>query len=194
MIVICPFNAEAKLLASVLPNCKKISDKRFLHSYSFNGGHVYSYDECGKSAVISALEQLKNELSNSRVLLFGSAGGLNPNLSLGDIFCCTHIKAADNSKELCLEALKGFNTASLLTVSTAVLSQHERQSLYKRYKADIADIEGYHFASWLLGLNRQPSSFGVIRFISDTAYSGFTSHFGAEIRRSLLKIKKYFIS
>lgn len=190
-LFLAPFKAEAKLLASILPNCKLASDDSFPNRWTFKGGEIISWNSAGAEALLKAIERINFDKFSS-VILFGSSGALAPDLKLGEVFSCTEIMDFAG-RSIKLSGLKKMLCAKLLTSEKPVETSEGRNRLYEKYKADLVDMESFAFAQVAIGDGICPFLSYVVRFVSDTQDKAFNGKFPDEIRAALVKYRNAFV-
>ena len=166
-LYLVPFKAEAKVLLSILPNCKKTENTLSKNRWEYKGGEIISWNEVGLDPFRKIVKKIGDFDKYSSVILFGSAGSLSPNLKLGEIFSCTTVKDTENG---CwsMPALEGLTSNSLLTTKALVFDNNKRMEYFKKYNCNLVDMEASAFSELASeGLFKQAKTY-IIRFISDT--------------------------
>ena len=165
-LYLVPFNAEAKVLISILPNCKKVPNSLFQNRWEYKGGEVICWNEVGTKAMKDIIMKIGNFEKYSSVILFGSAGSLAPDLKLGDVFSCTTIKDTENN---CwqMPTITGFKSNSLLTTNELIFDNNLRMKYHKEFDSNLVDMEASIFAKLSSEGFFKKSETYIIRFISD---------------------------
>ena len=166
-LFLVPFKAEAKVLLSILPNCRKKTDSIFPNHWEYKGGEVISWNKVGLEPFRDIVKKIGNFEKYSSVILFGSAGSLSPDLKLGEVFSCTTVKDTESG---CwqIPLLDGLTANSLLTTKALVFDNNKRMEYFKKYNCSLVDMEASAFAVLASeGVFKQADAY-VIRFISDT--------------------------
>lgn len=184
-VFLCPFRAEAKLLTSVLPDCRSIDSNH----WKFKSGEIFTWNGAGGEKLQSALQGFAGLHNFDRIVLFGAAGALAPNLEIGDIFSVS--TAIYDSRRVEIAPATGFLAAETVTVDAPVLAAADRQALFSQTGAVMADMESFFLIS---GLPKLAAKLEVIRFISDTAAVPFSLPFSDKIKKSVCKMRKLFIA
>ena len=177
LLVICPFKAEARLLAAILPDCQKLNSSE----WSFSGGYLATPDAAGGEALLALARAWQQKITPARATLFGSAGALVEQMSVGELYVCTTLHCEE--QRLSLPAQTCLPEAVSLTTDVAVTARSERQRLAVSSGAKLVNMEDYHFASFLLHAKIAGT---IIRFISDTSEQQFSLPFGQKIREAIL--------
>ena len=166
-LYLVPFKAEAKVLLSIMPNCRKKTDSIFPNHWEYKGGEVISWNKMGLEPFREIVKKIGNFDKFSSVVLFGSAGSLSPDLKLGDIYTCTTIKDSENNSWQ-MPILEGLTPNSLLTTKALVFDNNKRLEYFKKYNCSLVDMEASVFAQLTSeGYFKQTKTY-VVRFISDT--------------------------
>ena len=166
-LFLVPFKAEAKVLLSILPNCRKKTDSLFPNHWEYKGGEVISWNKVGLEPFRDIVKKIGNFEKYSSVILFGSAGSLSPDLKLGEVFSCTTVKDTESG---CwqIPLLEGLTPNSLLTSKALVFDNNKRLEYFRKYNCPLVDMEASAFAKLASeGIFKQAETY-VIRFISDT--------------------------
>ena len=166
-LYLVPFKAEAKVLLSILPNCRKKTDSLFPNHWEYKGGEVISWNKVGLEPFRDIVKKIGNFEKYSSVILFGSAGSLSPDLKLGEVFSCTTVKDTESG---CwqIPLLEGLTPSSLLTSKALVFDNNKRLEYFRKYNCPLVDMEASAFAELASeGVFKQADAY-VIRFISDT--------------------------
>lgn len=200
-LFLVPFKAEAKLLTSIFPNCKSITDSRFPNHWTFKGGEIISWNIAGKAGMQDTIEKVGIYDNFSSVILFGSCGSLSPNLKLGQIFSCKTIKDTNHSI-FELPIPEDFENKDLLCTDDLILDNEERKKLWEEYNCHIVDMEGSVFANFAdKGYFGKANPY-IIRFVSDTYDCSapidsdslkFTGKFQPEIQQEIIKHRKILL-
>jgi len=119
----------------------------------------------GPEKAKQSTEAYLNQFKPVKILNTGLAGKLNPDFQIGSIYHVTKIFFKD-MKPISLNADQNSRTASLLTVEKPVTDLFLRNKLYKKYKAELADMEAYAAAS---AAASKGIPFSSIKIISDNA-------------------------
>lgn len=86
-LIVCPFAAEAKLLTSLLPNCRQIDNR----TWQSKAAVVQTFNGCGEKAVLDYLNTSSDWQNFGKVVLFGAAGALAPEIEPGQVFVCNQL-------------------------------------------------------------------------------------------------------
>ncbi|HPT46031.1 MAG TPA: hypothetical protein PLM07_09040 [Candidatus Rifleibacterium sp.] len=183
ILYLCPFQAEARLLASILPACRVIGKGRRV----FNNGEILTWNAAGPQALTAAIQQHDKLHEFSRVVLFGAGGALSPSLKIGELFAASSV--SDGVRKLQLSVPAGFACCELLSVGQPILSAAERQSAFSKHSTAMVDMEGFWFAEKFSGSAQQAA---IIRFVSDTAGEPFKLPFSEAIARNMRKNAELF--
>lgn len=178
ILYLCPFQAEARLLASILPDCRATALGRRV----FNNGEILTWNAAGPQALANALQQHGKLHEFSRIILFGAGGALSPDLRIGDLFAASSV--SDGGKKLRLNVPAGFAGCELFSARQPILSAADRQNAFLRHATEMVDMEGFWFAEKFSD-SAQPTA--IIRFVSDTATEPFKLPFSEAIVRNLQK-------
>lgn len=165
-LYLVPFNAEAKVLTAILPNCRKAPNSIFPNRWEYKGGEVVSWNEMGTKAINEVILKIKDFDKFSSVILFGSAGSLSPDLKLGNVYSCTTIKDT-NGKCWQIPELEGLNTNSLLTANELIFDNNKRLECFQKYNCNLVDMEASAFAKLSSENFFKQAKTYIIRFISD---------------------------
>ncbi len=200
-LYLIPFNAEAKVLTAILPNCKKVSNSSFNNRWEYKGGEIISWNKMGTEAIKEVIMQIGDYEKYSSIILFGSAGSLSPNLNLGDIYCCTTIKDTTNQ---CWEmpSLDGIKPNSMLTTKELIFDNNLRMKYHQEFNCNLVDMEASIFAELSLqGYFKQAKTY-IIRFVSDNYESlpplnkstnSYTKTFMLKANSEIVKYRKLLI-
>ena len=165
-LYLIPFNAEAKVLTAILPNCRKVSNSLFKNRWEYKGGEVISWNEMGTKAIEEVIMKIDNFDKYSSVILFGSAGSLAPDLKLGEVFSCISIKNTEN-KCWQMPVLGGIKPNSLLTTKELIFDNNLRMKYHQEFSCNLVDMEASIFAKYSSeGFFKNAETY-IIRFISD---------------------------
>ena len=130
--------------------------------------------------------------------MFGSAGSLAHDLSMGQIFCCTTVKNT-NGGHWQIPALPGFHECGILSTEALVFDNEKRNELWQKYQCELVDMETAAFAELVASGAFGSARAGVIRFVSDTydilpeldpLTNKFTGKFPTEVRNQISKNSK----
>ena len=88
-LYLVPFNAEAKVLTSILPNCKKVSNSFSQNRWEYKGGVVVSWNEVGTEAIKDVIMKIGNFEKYTSVILFGSS---TDKFAFSICFMCSSVK------------------------------------------------------------------------------------------------------
>ncbi len=200
-LFLVPFKAEAKLLTSIFPNCKAITDSEFPNHWTFKGGEIISWNIAGKTAMRDTIEKIGLYEVFSSVILFGSCGSLSPNLKLGQIFSCKTVK--DTNKSIFeLPVPEVFENKDLLCTDDLILVNSERKRLWEEYNCHIVDMEGAVFAGFAHKGYFGKAHTYIIRFVSDNYECSapinpdskkFTGKFQPEIQQEIIKHRRLLL-
>ncbi len=200
-LYLVPFNAEAKVLTAILPNCKKVPNSIFQNRWEYKGGEIICWNAMGIKAIEDVIMKIGNFDKYSSVILFGSAGSLSPNLKLGELYSCTTIKDTDN-KQWEMPRIQEFNNNSLLTTPELIFDNNKRMEYYKKFNCSLVDMEASIFAKLSSeGFFKQAETY-IIRFISDNydtlppfdeAKNTYTKSFLEIVHKEIVKYRKQLI-
>ena len=165
-LYLIPFNAEAKVLTSILPNCKKSPNSLFQNRWEYKNGEIISWNEVGINPIYEVIKKIGNFEKYSSVILFGSAGSLAPDLKLGEVYSCTTIKDLNNNSWE-MPALKGIQQNSLLTTNELVFDNNKRFEYFQKFNCNLVDMEASIFAKLSNEGFFKGAETYVIRFLSD---------------------------
>ena len=200
-LYLIPFNAEAKILTAILPNCRKAPSPLFKNRWEYKGGEIISWNEVGTKAIYEVIQKIGNFEKYSSVILFGSAGSLAPNLQLGDIFCCTTIKDLDGNTWQ-MPSLKGFNTNSILTTPELIFDNNKRKEYHEKYNCNLVEMEASIFAELSNNGFFKKAETYIIRFLSDNyevlppfdqGKNSYTESFSKTVNKEIIKYRKILI-
>lgn len=191
-LILCPFAAEAKLLAGLLPDCRQL-DHRTWQSRSWR---IQTLDGAGAGPLhefFSNSDSL-NHTAHDRIFLFGAAGALQPDLEPGQVVVCEQLQFEQQQIDLADKTASArapgrktqISTVKQITVATPITSAAERLLKYRQTGAAIVDMESYFLAKEALAKGLQPL---IIRFISDTATQPFKLPFAANVRLGVIKAR-----
>jgi nucleoside phosphorylase len=171
---------EAALLLPYLKQCKKVSKRH----YSFLCGNLHIVGTPGEKSLISCLDQLEFN-QDQQVILFGTAGALDQNLKIGEIFSVSSVlKLEPNKFEkrnlTVLDKLVPVSTTAL-TAKQPVVKKKDRLKCFAETKARIVDMEGFYFAEYLA---KHGVESVMTRIVSDTSEVPFQIPFAQEIKES----------
>ena len=200
-LYLIPFNAEAKVLTAILPNCRKAPNNLFKNRWEYKGGEVISWNEVGTKAIYEVIQKIGVFEKYSSVTLFGSAGSLAPDLQLGEIFCCTTIKDLDDNSWQ-MQSLEGFKPNSLLTTPELIFDNNKRMEYFKKYDTKLVDMEASIFADLSnKGFFKKAETY-IIRFVSDNyevlppfdlAKNSYTESFLKVVNKEIIKYRKTLV-
>ncbi|HAE40351.1 MAG TPA: hypothetical protein DCG57_17210 [Candidatus Riflebacteria bacterium] len=195
-LILAPFKAEARLLAGVLPDCRQADAT----SWTFADGRLATANAAGCAALIALLEHELAQASYLRVVLFGAAGALAPELQIGQLFCCNTFVYADRKLNLPnttglptmtdLPAKVDLPTAAIVTVDQPALTKRDREQLATKHNASLVDMESFFFAEALQGRGLPGA---VIRFVSDTAEQAFALPFPPAVKANIGKLRNQIL-
>lgn len=167
--------AEAKALAAVFPNCRKVAGKGF---YETQNVEIHSIGQ-GKQGV-STLGSLDIQRFHSLVF-FGAAGALTPKIDFGRCFLGYPVGCYGQvSMVPTLELNLPRN--SLITVETPVMESPARLALHQQSGAGLVDMEGGYFAEFA---RQQNLPWAVVRVVSDTFADHWEFPLSPSFRKSL---------
>lgn len=163
----------AALKAELLPI---IEQNNITQKKHIAGGTLHFNDELhllrtgvgAKKAEQAFSAYLKN-YRPSGIFNIGMAGGLNPDIKFGAVRRIRTILNERHDKidmQPVARDQQYPEEASLLTVSTPVTDQRQKENLYRQHGADMADMEAFILAETAL---KQNMPFQAIKIISDTA-------------------------
>ena len=200
-LFLIPFKAEAKVLISMLPNCKKVPNSFFKNRWEYKNGEIISWDEVGTKAIENVIKTIGGFEKYSSVILFGSAGSLAPNLKLGDVYSCTTIKDTEN-KCWQMQAINGIKTNSLLTTNELIFDNNLRMKYHQEFNCNLVDMEASAFAKLSSEGFFKNAETHIIRFISDNyevlplfddAKNSYTKSFLELAHTEIIKYRKLII-
>ncbi len=200
-LYLIPFNAEAKVLTAILPNCRKSPNTLFKNRWEYKGGEVISWNEVGTKAIYEVIQKIGDYEKYSSVILFGSAGSLAPDLELGKIFCCTTVKDLEGNSWK-MPSLQEFKENSLLTTPELIFDNNKRMEYFKKYNCSLVDMEASIFAELSSkGFFKNAGTF-IIRFLSDNydvlppldlAKNSYNESFSKTVNKEIIKYRKILI-
>jgi nucleoside phosphorylase len=200
-LYLVPFNAEAKVLTAILPNCRKVSNSSFQNRWEYKGGEIICWNKVGIEPIKEVIMKIGNFENYSSVILFGSAGSLAPDLHLGKVYSCTTIKDIEN-KLWQMPTLEGIETNSLLTTNELIFDNDLRMKYHKEFNCNLVDMEASIFAELSIqGFFKQAKTF-IVRFISDNydtlpqfnlATNNYTKDFLLKANSEIVKYRKLLI-
>ncbi len=229
-LYLVPFKQEAKLLTAILPNCHsvKISSNdqpaksaqpapstsksnqpslipnpqspTSLNIWEYNGGLVISWNQAGSAGVEEVVANISDFSPYSEVIMFGSAGSLAHDLSMGQLFCCTNVKDTFGGHWQ-LPQLKGLPECGILSTEALVFDNEKRNELWQKHHCELVDMETAAFARLASSGAFGSAAFGAIRFVSDTyeilpaldpLTNAFTGKFPPEVRNQITHHRRLF--
>lgn len=200
-LYLVPFNAEAKVLTSILPNCKKVSNSISQNRWEYKGGEIICWNKMGIKDFEDLIMRIENFDNYSSVILFGSAGSLVPDLKLGKLYSCTTIKDTENNHWE-MPIFNGIEPNSLLTTNELIFDNKLRMEYHQRYNCNLVDMEASIFAKLSNeGFFKKTKTF-IIRFVSDNyetlppfdeAKNSYTKSFLAKANSEMVKYRKILI-
>jgi len=180
VLILAPFKAEARLLAGILPDCRQ-SDAA---SWFFKGGRLVTANAAGGDPLLALLDRELAQASYRRIILFGAAGALAPELQIGQLFCCNKLFYA--GRQLELPTLPDLPLAAIVTVDQPAITRDDRTQLATKHNASLVDMESFFFAEAMQGRGLDGA---VIRFVSDTAGQQFVLPFPPAIGQNISKLR-----
>lgn len=168
-------------MSAILPGCRATSATH----WHFNNGQVITWNGSGQTALSQALACIDNLDQFARLVLFGAAGGLDPELTVGQLFACESVQYQQHTVKT--GHLEGFADARQITVDEPVITREAREDLFQKTSASIADMESYFFADQMLS---RSVKIAIIRFISDTATQPFKLPFPEQVKLELQKYRQ----
>lgn len=183
-LILAPFKAEAVLLAGILPDCQHVDAA----TWTFAGGQLATANAAGASALIALLDRELAETASNRIILFGAAGALAPELEIGQVLCC-HTALYDD-RRLELPVSTDIQATTIITVDEPITRAEERFRLAERYCASLVDMESFFFAEAIQG---RGLSGAVIRFVSDTAEQAFVLPFPPSVKANIGKLRNQIL-
>ncbi|PKL43400.1 MAG: hypothetical protein CVV41_10095 [Candidatus Riflebacteria bacterium HGW-Riflebacteria-1] len=183
-LILSPFKAEARLLAGILPDCRQTDAT----SWTFAGGRLATANAAGCAPLIALLERELARAGYLRVILFGAAGALTPDLQIGQLFCCNTLIYGD--RKLDLPNTTDLPTAAIVTVDQPATTKESREQLATKHNASLVDMESFFFAEALQG---RGLSGAVIRFVSDTAEQAFVLPFPPAVKANIGKLRNQIL-
>lgn len=136
---------------------------------------------------VKRAQQLALELNSAQhskpIVVFGSAGALNPKLNPGDFFRIERISFDSKSFEIPNHFNIPLKPASLLTSHQLVPTAKEKQNLYQRYGSDLVDME--MGALWQLASEETRKQFVFVRTVIDDAGSDLPAFLSNNIWKTL---------
>lgn len=200
-LYLVPFKQEAKLLTAILPNCHQVKNGNWGGEWSFNNGYIICWNQAGGVGVYDIVNRISDFSQYSEVIMFGSAGSLAHDLSMGQIFCCTTVKNT-NGGHWQIAALPGFPECGILSTEALVFDNGKRDELWQKYQCELVDMETAAFAELAASGVFGSARVGAIRFVSDTydilpeidpLTNNFTGKFPPEVRIGITKYRKCLI-
>lgn len=204
-LIICPFAAEAKLLAGLLPGCRQINSTAWQSSIA----RVKAINAAGEKALLDFMASCNDWQDSPQLILFGAAGALAPGIEPGQIFVCNTVSFEQERLDLSpnygrshkqqettsptIAQGTGLIPAGIgqVTVRKPVLSSNERLILYKQTGAALVDMESYFFGREAIKHGCKPL---VVRFVSDTAAQPFKLPFAANVRVGVIKARQQILN
>lgn len=183
-LVLAPFKAEARLLAGILPDCRQADAA----TWAFAGGRLATANAAGGAALIALLDRELAEITCNRIILFGAAGSLTPELEIGQVLCC-HTALYDD-RRLELPVSTDIQATTIITVDEPVTRAEERFRIAERYSASLVDMESFFFAEAMHG---RGLSGAVIRFVSDTAEQAFVLPFPPAVKENIGRLRNQIL-
>ncbi|PKL48955.1 MAG: hypothetical protein CVV42_08140 [Candidatus Riflebacteria bacterium HGW-Riflebacteria-2] len=183
-LILAPFKAEARLLAAILPDCRQ-SDAA---SWFFKGGRLVTANAAGGDPLFALLDRELTQASYRRIILFGAAGALAPELQVGQLFCCNRFFYA--CRQLELPAPADLPPAAVVTVDQPAITRDDRAQLAAKYDASLVDMESFFFAEAMQGRELNGA---VIRFVSDTAEQVFVLPFPPAVSRNISQARSLIL-
>lgn len=89
----------------------------------------------GKSRAETLVKRLEGLPEDSKILVFGSAGGIKPGIRVGEAFCISEIDCQSLMK------LPGLPTARIHSSTTILKTPKEKAAAYKATGAELIDLE-----------------------------------------------------
>lgn len=180
ILILTAFKPEARLLAAILPDCRQ-SDAS---NWTFKGGKLTTANAAGGDALLALLDFELSQADYLRIILFGAAGALVPELKIGQVYACDSLFYA--GRKMALPFSKEFPTASVVTVDQPVTTKEDRIRLAENYHAQLVDMESFFFAE---ALHDRGLSGAVIRFVSDTAEQAFRLPFPETVKSGITDVR-----
>lgn len=144
ILVICPFTAEARLLASLLPNCRQINNR----TWQSRAVVIQTFNGCGREPLLDYLNASTNWQKFSRVVLFGAAGALASAIEPGQVFTCNQLLF--DIQKITLEPLvpgnfSGSRFTSQKNPETGQKNPNSQNLEFKAVDAGISNIKSQPF-------------------------------------------------
>ena len=183
ILFLCPFKAEAKVLAALLPECRQ-ADARH---WKCKGGQIYTWNGAGEQPLLAALADQQMPAGFNRFILFGSAGALAPEIETGRFFAAGEV--TDGETSLVGRVPTGFEPAKILTVKRAIFEPGRRLKAWQKTGAELVDMEAFYFIRHFATTGQAAA---VIRFVSDTADEPFSMPFSQGLLEKIAGQRKLF--
>jgi nucleoside phosphorylase len=140
---------------------------------NINGGSLYIAKgvhllRCGigKKVCQKVLTAYLENYHPNLIINIGTAGIVNPEIKQGEIFSVVKNYQNGNDNIFELMAIKGFKSASLLTVDKPLRDKKLRDSYFRKYRVDLVDMEGWYCAQ---SATQCKADFHSIKIASDFA-------------------------
>lgn len=134
-----------------------------------------------------AARELANRLNLTRprgkIILYGSAGALDPQLQVGESFLIHELRLKDSELKLSLNiphSLRFLPQASCLTTDEPVLRSQDKQSLFEQFQLQIVDCEMAAFMDSLV--EDMHSQIIFVRTVIDSSQHSLRFLEGSQIR------------
>lgn len=192
-MIFCPMKAEAKLIASFLPNSKRSS-----FGYTFNFGQIVVSGKPGKEAMLDAIS--KNFKKCYIPILFGLAGSLVNDIYIGDIFVASSVSSIEDQLDDQLEqqlvdlpciAGSSFKNSKFFTSDIPILTVDKRKECKEIHNCKLVEMEGYYFIKYFQ--DHEINSY-MIRIVGDTPDVDFRMPFSNDIRIGTKKVAEEIIT
>lgn len=170
-MILCPFKAEAKLIAKYLLDVKKLGN----NCYSFRYGRVICANGIGKQAIIQCI--LENFDNTSIPILFGTAGSLVSDINIGEVYCASKV-INNTGKNIEMGTIPFLNIESYYTTDVPILNNQDRNTLFKNSGCKLVEMEGIYFANYFSNKNIECY---MVRVVSDTPTYRFKIPFSEKI-------------
>ncbi|NOX90176.1 MAG: hypothetical protein GXO77_14245 [Calditrichaeota bacterium] len=122
------------------------------------------------------------------IISVGFAGSLSPHIKPGAVFRIQSVVSAENGRSVNLSLkpeFSGLPEAKLLTVSRALKDQSERENLFRRFNAQLVDMESYHLAELCSGASLP---FYILKCVTDNSSEQTDREFRRNFRNCALKL------
>ncbi len=160
---------EAKPLLRLSENISEnFINKVKIRTFEFNEFKVHIIiTGIGIKKTKKTLDAVADYINNGIILNIGVAGSLNNKLKIGDWKIIDQLfLSIDFNNKIELMADDNFNAASILTSNSGITDEKIKRKNYKRYSADLVDMESFHIAEFA---NQKNLTCKIIKMVSDNA-------------------------